>query len=117
MGVTILSAQSETVKPTFGVSFDRPVKMAIIEGQTYNNVIVEIDVADKDSKYNVGVLVVIKDSVTRKKIFKKRLPKSYLYAFSDGTITIGKGNALTQMELVKIEDKTWVLEFREKGLY
>ncbi|MBR4773830.1 MAG: hypothetical protein IK010_05300 [Bacteroidales bacterium] len=119
MSVSVLSAQDESVKPTLGVSFDRPVANAIIEGQFYQNVIVEVTAADYNDGWK-GVVVVVRDSASRKKILKKRLPKSYLYAFSEGTISIGKGNALTQMLLFKHEEygkKEWWMEFREKGLY
>ena len=68
-------AQEESVKPTFGVSFDRPVAVAIIEGQLYQNVIIEVEAADYTDSWK-GVVIVIRDSVSRKKIVKKRLPKS-----------------------------------------
>lgn len=91
----------------------------MIEGQRYQNVIVEVNAADFNDTWN-GVRVVIRDSVTRKKIIKKTFAKSYLYAFSDGTITIGKGNAVEQMILYKHVEggiKEWWLAYREKGLY
>ena len=34
---------------------------------------------------------------TGKKLYSKRFSKSYLYAFSDGTIQVGKGNALLNL--------------------
>ena len=119
MGFNVLSAQEESVKPTWGVSFDRPVDIAIIEGKYYWNVIVDVKAADLGDKWD-GVKVTVRDAVTKKKILKKKLTKSYLYAFSNGTIYIGKGNALTQMILYKDEEdgkRSWRMHFREKGLY
>lgn len=39
-------AQSESVNPTFGVELDREVALAIIEKETYKDVIVELKSAD-----------------------------------------------------------------------
>lgn len=53
-----------------------------------------------------------------KEYTKKRFSKSYLYAFSDGTIQVGKGNALTQLILYKSKEyDVWLLEIRKKGIY
>lgn len=46
------------------------------------------------------------------------LPKTHLYAYSDGSIQVGKGNALTQLILGKPEeDGFWVMKIRENGIY
>lgn len=109
-------SESETAKPTLGVKLDRPVSFAKIENEVYYDVIVELDAADIDAFFNTGVKITIKDKVTKKKIYKKRFYNSYLYAFSNGTIQVGKGNALVQVVLQKNNDE-WLLEVREKGLY
>lgn len=109
-------ASGESVKPSYGVKFERPVMHAIIDGQTYFNVIVEIDAAEIDDIFKSGVKVTVTEENNDKKIYKKRFSKSYLYAFSDGTIQIGKGNALTQLILYK-RNSVWHMEIREKGIY
>ena len=109
-------SEQETAKPTFGVKLDRPVSAAKIEDVFYDNVIVELDAADKDAVFNRGVKITVKDIVTKKKIYKKRFYDSFLYGYSKGTIYVGKGNILTQLALEKYEGK-WVLSIREGGLY
>ena len=111
-------AQSETAKPTFGVELDREVAIAIIEKETYKDVVVELKSADLGDLFVDGVKITVKDAKTGKRIYKKRFSKSYLYAFSDGTIQVGKGNALTQLTLYKSKEyNVWLLEIREKGIY
>ena len=59
-----------------------------------------------------------KDNNTGKKIYRKRFSKSYLYVFSDGTIEVGKGNALTQIILFKYKDGSgWGMILKERGIY
>ena len=84
-------AQSESAKPTFGVELDREVAIAIIEKETYKDVVVELKSADLGDLFVDGVKITVKDAKTGKRIYKKRFSKSYLYAFSDGTIQVGKG--------------------------
>lgn len=111
-------AQSESAKPTFGVELDREVAIAIIEKETYKDVVVELKSADLDDLFVDGVKITVKDAKTGKRIYKKRFSKSYLYAFSDGTIQVGKGNALTQLILYKSKEyDVWLLEIRKKGIY
>ena len=111
-------AQSESAKPTFGVELDREVAIAIIEKETYKDVVVELKSADLGDLFVDGVKITVKDAKTGKRIYKKRFSKSYLYAFSDGTIQVGKGNALTQLILYKSkENDVWLLEIRKKGIY
>lgn len=114
----ILFAQSESAKPTFGVELDREVAFAIIEKETYKDVVVELKSADFGDFFVEGVKITVKDAKTGKRIYKKRFSKSYLYAFSNGTINVGIGNALTQLILIKSkEHDVWLLEIREKGIY
>lgn len=109
-------AQSESVKPTFGVELDREVAIAIIEKETYKDVVVELKSAGLESFFVDGVKVTVKDAKTGERLYKKRFSKSFLYAFSDGTIQVGKGNALTQLILYKSYD-VWYLKIRKKGIY
>ena len=111
-------AQSKSAKPTFGVELDREVAIAIIEKETYKDVVVELKSADLGDLFVDGVKITVKDAKTGKRIYKKRFSKSYLYAFSDGTIQVGKGNALTQLILYKSKEyDVWLLEIRKKGIY
>ena len=111
-------AQSESAKPTFGVELDREVAIAIIEKETYKDVVVELKSADLGDLFVDGVKITVKDAKTGKRIYKKRFSKSYLYAFSDGTIQVGKGNALTQLILYKSKEyDVWLIEIRKKGIY
>lgn len=112
----IIHGQEESVKPTFGVELYREVKLADIEKKFYENVTIEIN-ASEFIDWTTGVKVTVKD-VQGKKIYKKRFKKSYLYAFSDGTIQIGKGYATTQLVLFKSkENNEWFVGIREKGIY
>ena len=111
-------AQSESAKPTFGVELDREVAIAIIEKETYKDVVVELKSADLGDVFVDGVKITVKDAKTGKRIYKKRFSKSYHYAFADGTIQVGKGNALTQLILYKSKEyDVWLLEIRKKGIY
>lgn len=109
----------ESAKPSFGVKLERNVDLAVIEGKTYYNVIVELDAASIGDMFKEGVKVTVKDGENpKKKIYKKRFSKSYLYGFSDGTIQVGKGNVLTQLTLFKSKDTgNWLMEIKEKGIY
>ncbi|WP_455762051.1 hypothetical protein [Phocaeicola coprophilus] len=111
-------AQSESAKPTFGVKLDREVAYAIIEKETHKDVIVELKSAEFGDLFVEGVKIIVKDAKTGKKIYNKRFSKSYLYAFSDGTIQVGKGNALTQLTLYKSKEyNVWLMEIRKNGIY
>lgn len=114
----MLFAQSESAKPTFGVELEREVAFAIIEKEIFNDVIVELKSADIGDLFVEGVKITIRDAKTGKKLYKKRFSKSYLYAFSDGSIQVGKGNALTQVILYKSKEyDAWLMEVRRKGIY
>lgn len=111
-------AQSESVKPTFGVELDREVALATIEKEIFKDVVVELKSADFGDLFVEGVKITVRDAKTGKSIYKKRFSKSYLYAFSDGTIEVGKGNALTQLILYKSKEyDVWLLAIRKKGIY
>lgn len=111
-------AQSESAKPTFGVELDREVALAMIEKETFKDVVVELKSADFGDLFVDGVKITVKDAKTGERIYKKRFSKSYLYAFSDGTIEVGKGNALTQLILYKSKEyDVWLLVIRKKGIY
>lgn len=109
-------AQRESVKPTLGVELDREVAFALIEDKIHTDVIVELKAADI-TDFVSGVKIIVKDAKTGKKIYKKRFSNSYLYAFSDGSIQVGKGNALQQLLLFKSEENQWLMQIREKGIY
>ena len=111
-------AQNESVKPTFGVELDREVALAMIEKETFKDVVVELKSVDFGDLFVDGVKITVKDAKTGERIYKKRFSKSYLYAFSDGTIEVGKGNALTQLILYKSKEyDVWLLVIRKKGIY
>jgi hypothetical protein len=108
---------TESARPTFGVKIERNVDIAIIEGETYLNVVVEFNAAAIDDIFKEGVKITVKDS-NGKKIYKKRFSNSYLYGFSSGAIQVGKGNVLTQVILCKSSSTgKWCMELREKGIY
>lgn len=112
-----ISFAQESVKPSYGVKTERPVAIALINGKKYYDVTVELSSAEITDMFVEGVKVTVKDE-KGKKIYKKRFSKSLLYAFSNGTIEIGKGNAVTNMTLYKDSDtRKWYMELREKGIY
>lgn len=71
--------------------------VAKIKKETYQDVIVELRSADLGDLFTEGVKIIVKDAKNREKLYSKRFSKSYLYAFSDGTIQVGKGNALLSL--------------------
>ena len=115
-----LSIWSESIKPIYGIKIERETSTSIIEQTEHfdKTFIVEIDAADVVD-FKAGVKVTVKDKKNNKKIYKKRFPKSYLYYDSKWDVYIvGKGDALTQVILVRSKDgKEWILEIREKGIY
>lgn len=68
-------AQSESVKPTFGVELDREVAFAIIEKETFKDVIVELKSADLGDLFVDGVKIIVKDAKTGKRLYKKKIFK------------------------------------------
>lgn len=110
-------AESEKVKPTFGVTIERKVAIAQIDEKAYTDVVVELKAAEIGDLFVEGVKVVVKNRTTGKKIYKKRFSKSYLYGFSDGTVQVGKGNVLIQVFLYKGSNENWILIIEGKGIY
>lgn len=106
----------ESVRPTYGIKTERVVSVALIDDRRYFDVTVEMNVAEITS-FSEGVKVVVRDE-KGKKVYKKRFSQSLFYAYSDGTIQIGKGNALTNMILYKSKDDgQWYMILKEKGIY
>ena len=114
---TFAQSEGESVKPIGGITLYRNVSLAAIE-QNYLDVIVKFKAAELGDYFTNGVKVVVVDNNTGKKIYRKRFSKSYLYVFSDGTIEVGKGNALTQIILFKYKDGSgWGMILKERGIY
>lgn len=123
MSIVSFTANSESVKPTFDVKLERPVSVAVIDGTIYHDVLVEID--SRDPLFGEsGVKVTVKDyhggntksGKINKKLYKKRFSYAHVYAFSDGTIQVGKGDAVTYLVLYEVGGE-WRLRMREGGLY
>ncbi len=117
--ICIATYSQESAKPTFDVKITRDVAIAIIEDIKYYNVEIKLNAAPFDDLFLEGVKVTVKDKKTGKKIYKKRFSSSYLYGFADGTIQVGKGNAIRQVILIQSkEDRTkWFCEIKKGGLY
>mgnify|MGYP000402831387 FL=1 len=112
------ASEGESVKPIGGITLYRNVSLAAIEQNNYLDVIVKFKAAELGDYFTNGVKVVVVDNNTGKKIYRKRFSKSYLYVFSDGTIEVGKGNALTQIILFKYKDGSgWGMILKERGIY
>ena len=135
---TFAQSEGESVKPIGGITLYRNVSLAAIEQNNYLDVIVKFKAAELGDYFTNGVKVVVEvtaidqgsnearktievvvvDNNTGKKIYRKRFSKSYLYVFSDGTIEVGKGNALTQIILFKYKDGSgWGMILKERGIY
>lgn len=114
---TFAQSEGESVKPIGGITLYRNVSLAAIEQNNYLDVIVKFKAAELGDYFTNGVKVVVVNN-TGKKIYRKRFSKSYLYVFSDGTIEVGKGNALTQIILFKYKDGSgWGMILKERGIY
>ena len=112
---TFAQSEGESVKPIGGITLYRNVSLAAIEQNNYLDVIVKFKAAELGDYFTNGVKVVVVDNNT---IYRKRFSKSYLYVFSDGTIEVGKGNALTQIILFKYKDGSgWGMILKERGIY
>lgn len=107
--------ETETAKPTFGVTVERFIHYASINGKLHSDVTVSIRAAELTNEFVEGVRVVIKDS-NNKIIHRKRYWDSYLYGFSNGVIQVGKGNVLTQI-IIQKDGNQWIMELRDKGIY
>ena len=109
-------SETETARPTLGVSVERHVFVATIEKQMYFDVVVELKAAALGDMFADGVKIIVKDAKTGKTIYKKRFSSSYLYGFSNGSLQVEKGNILTQLIVYK-QDNKWMMTLREKGIY
>lgn len=116
---TIVSfAQSESVKPTFGVKLDREVVFAKIEKETFQDVIVELKSADLGDLFTEGVKVIVKDAKTGKNCIASVFPSHIFMHFPMVLFKWGKGNALTQLTLFKSKEyDAWFMEIRKNGIY
>ena len=74
-------AQSESVKPTFGVAIEREVSYASIDNKDYYDIIVELKSAELGDIFAEGVKVVVRDNTTGKKIYKKNSPNHIFMRF------------------------------------
>lgn len=106
--------EPETAKPSYGVTVERYVQYASINGKLHYDVTVTLKAADIIDIVD-GVKVVVRDS-NNKVIHRKRYPKSFLYGFSGGVIQVGKGNILTQI-IIQKSNGEWMMELRDKGIY
>lgn len=108
---------AEKISPTYGVKIYREVESIIIEQAELSNVIIELDAADIDDIFKEGVKVTVTDKKTKKKIYKKRFSKSFLYFdYKENIYFVGKGDALLQVILFE-KDKQWIAKIREYGIY
>lgn len=112
----LIHAESEEgIEPTLGVSIKHKLTYALIEGYMFYNVNAKIIAAD--GYWLTGVKIIIRDNMTGKTIYRKRLPNAYLYTFPDGAAIIGRGNALKQIMLFPSgEDKGWCLIMKKQGI-
>ena len=106
----------ESAKPTFGVTVNRVVDAAKINGKYYYNVAVEFKASDI-MDWSEGVKIKVKHRYTDKKLYKKRFSNSYLYVYSDKSIQVGKGNATTEVICQKDSYGDWIIEIEEDGIY
>lgn len=106
----------ETASPTFGVTVERKCGVVVIEKEAYHNATIELKAAELGDLFVEGVKVTVWDE-NGNKIYKKRFSKSFLYAYSDGSIYIARGNALTQVQVRKGSSGEWEAKIRAKGIY
>lgn len=106
----------ETASPTFGVTVERKCGVVVIEREVYHNATIELKAAELGDLFVEGVKVTVWDE-NGNKIYKKRFSKSFLYAYSDGSIYIARGNALTQVQVHKDSSGEWRAKIRAKGIY
>ena len=114
--LTVSLARGENAKPLHGITLYREVSEATINKTRYAEVTVKIKAADIAPLSAKGVKVVVTDDATGKKVYRKRFLRSRLWAFSDGDIEIGDGNALTHAIICK-EGGRWTMRLKEKGIY
>ena len=106
-----MNEEPEKASPSHGITLYRDVSRAYINGSNYR----DVEVSLKAAASSTGVKVVVMDT-SGSQIYKKRFSNSFLYGFSDGTIQVGNGNALTQIWIRKVSGD-WVMDIKEKGIY
>jgi hypothetical protein len=90
-------SEPETAKPSRGVEIQRRCAILYIEGEKYENTLVELKSNDPDyfftdkSHVNVKVSIIL-PSGEKKVIYKKKFKDSNLYIFRSGQIQVGKPN-------------------------
>ena len=104
--------EPETARPSYGVTVERYINYASINGKLHSNVTVTLKAAGVLDLVE-GVKVVVRDS-NNKVIHRKRYSQSFLYGFSKGLIQVGKGNILTQI-IIQNDGSQWIMELRDKG--
>ena len=106
----------ETASPTFGVTVERECGVVVIEKEVYHPSTLAATAAEHGHMFGDRVKVTVWDK-NGNKIYKKRFSKSFLYAYSDGSIYIARGNALTQVQVRKSSSGEWEAKIRAKGIY
>lgn len=79
----------EMSKPTTDIEIERFVRGIDIEGDIYENVLVNIKSFSPDIHSKYRVKIIIKDE-NNKKIYDKTFNNTFLYIFSNGQIQIGR---------------------------
>ena len=107
----------ETSKPTTDIEIERFVRGIDIEGDIYENVLVNIKSFSPDdihSKYRVKI--VIKDE-NNKKIYDKTFNNTFLYVFSNGQIQIGIPKFDKMIISSKYTGNYWGIIREKEGVY
>ena len=90
-------SEPETAKPSRGTEIQRRCAIIDIEGEKYENALVELKSNDPDyvftDKSHVNVTVsIILPSGEKKVVYKKKFKDSNLYIFRSGQIQVGQPN-------------------------
>ena len=111
-------SKPESVGPTYGITVERYVSLATGDCGYLEDVYVTLKAAHIVDGICAGVKVVIKDKWKKDVIYKKRFISSRLYAYSNGQLQVGKGNALTNIIISKSKySGKWYMELKENGIY
>lgn len=88
-------SEPETAKPSRGTEIQRRCAIIDIEGEKYENALVELKSNDPDYVYkshvNVTVSIIL-PSGEKKVVYKKKFKDSNLYIFRSGQIQVGQPN-------------------------
>ena len=91
-------SEPETAKPSRGIEIQRRCAIIDIEGEKYENALVELKsndpdyvFTDKKSHVNVTVSIIL-PSGKKKVVYKKKFKDSNLYIFRSGQIQVGQPN-------------------------